>query len=141
MGIQSSKLGPGRLKLGSTGTEQEFGTQCTAVALEPDVEEGDELTVLSGDVLDGDDEYTYNLTGTALQDYSGMTSWIVWCKENQGVVLPFEFVPNNEAGLAVTGSVKIRAVKIGGDVKERNESDFEFKGIGDYVYAAHTPEP
>lgn len=140
MGIKSNKLGPGRLKIGETGTPQEFGTQCTATAIEPEVDEGDEITVLSGDTLEGDDEYTYNLTGTALQDYSGMTSWIVWCKQNQGSVLPFEFVPNDEAGLKVTGNVKIRPVKLGGTVKERNESDFEFKGIGDYTYAAHVPE-
>lgn len=139
MAIKSQMLGPGRLKFGSTGDEQEFGTQCTATAIEPEVDEGDEITVLSGDVLDGDDEYTYNLTGTALQDYSDMQSWIVWCKENQGVVLPFEFVPNDTAGLKVTGEVKIRPVKFGGTVKERNESDFEFKGKGDYTFAALTP--
>lgn len=141
MPIKSSKLGPGRLSLGETGTLQEFASQCTATQLEPDVEEGDSVFVLSGEEQAGDDETTYNLTGTALQDYSGITSWIVWCKENEGTVLPFEFVPDNAGGLKVNGEVKIRAVTFGGEVKERNTSDFTFKGIGDYVYSAHTPEP
>lgn len=136
MAIKSSKLGPGLLTFGDTASPEEFGAQTTATAIEPEVDEGDDIDVLSGEVLSGDDEYTYNLTGTALQDYSGMTSWIVWCKENQGVELPFTFVPNNAEGLKVSGVVKIRAVKFGGDVKERNTSDFEFKGVGDYTYAA-----
>lgn len=140
MPVKSSKLGPGRLTFGDAGDAQEFAAQTTATALEPDVDEGDNIPVLSGEEVAGDDDYTYNLTGTALQDYSGMTSWIVWCKENQGVTLPFEFVPNNTQGLKVTGSVKIRPVKFGGDVKERNTSDFEFRGVGDYEYSAYTAE-
>lgn len=139
MPIKSSKLGPGRLTFGELGDVQELAAQTTATALEPDVDEGDAVDVLSGEQLAGDDEYTYNLTGTALQDYSGMTSWIVWCKENQGVEMPFEFVPRDDEGLKVSGTVKIRPVKFGGTVKERNESDFEFKGVGDYTYAAITP--
>lgn len=138
MPIKASKLGPGRLTFGAAGDAQEFGAQTTATAIEPDVDETDPVYVLSGEQMDGEDDYTYNLTGTALQDYSGMTSWIVWCKENQGVTMPFEFIPNNEQGLKVTGTVKIRPVKLGGDVREKNTSDFEFKGVGDYVYTEYT---
>lgn len=140
MTIKSSKLGPGRLTFGDTGTKTEFGSQCTAVQIEPEVDESDEIHVLSGETVDGEDTETYKLTGTALQDYSGMTSWIVWCKTNAGKTLPFSFVPDSAGGLEVTGTVKIRSVKFGGDVKERNTSDFEFKGIGEYDYAAHIPD-
>lgn len=137
MAIKSHKLGPGFLTFGATGDEQEFGSQTTATLLEPSVDEEDNIPVLSGEELDGDETESYVLSGTFLQDYTGMTSLLVWCKENAGTVLPFKFVPNSEGGLQITGNVKIRAVSIGGDVKTRNTSDFEFKGVGDWTPAAY----
>lgn len=136
MPIKSHKLGPGFLKLGVTATIQEFGSQCTAVKLEPSVDEEDNIPVLSGEELDGDETESYVLSGSFLQDYSGMTSLLVWCKTNAGSVLPFEFTPSTEGGLTIKGSVKIRAVAIGGDVKTRNTTDFEFKGVGDWTPSA-----
>lgn len=136
MDIKSHKLGPGFLKFGLTASAQEFGSQCTAVTLEPSVDEEDNIPVLSGEELDGDETESYVLSGSFLQDYSGMTSLLVWCKTNAGNVLPFEFTPSSEGGLLIKGSVKIRAVAIGGDVKTRNTTDFEFKGVGDWVPSA-----
>lgn len=138
MTVQADKLGPGLLKFGGTGTPQEFGSQAQKVELTPEVDEGDDLTVLSGEVVPGEDEIKYKLGGEFLQDYSGMTSLIVWCKQNEGKVMPFEFVPKSSGGLKVTGEVKIRAVKLGGEVKERNTTEFEFKGVGDYEYESYT---
>ncbi|MFF5793963.1 hypothetical protein ACFY5D_18115 [Paeniglutamicibacter sp. NPDC012692] len=136
MAIKSHKLGPGFLKFGETASLQEFGSQCTAVKLEPSVDEEDNIPVLSGEELEGDETESYMLTGSFLQDYGGMTSLLVWCKTNAGKVLPFEFTPSTAGGLTIKGSVKIRAVAIGGDVKTRNTTDFEFKGIGDWVPSA-----
>lgn len=137
MAINAHKLGPGTLTIGETGTEQEFGSQVTNVLLEPSVEEEDNIPVLSGEELEGEETETYVLSGTILQDYSGIASSLVWCKENAGSVLSFVFVPSTDAGLQITGEVKIRSVSIGGDVKTRNTSDFEFKGIGDWTPAEY----
>lgn len=140
MTIKADKLGPGFLKFGETGTEQEFGSQVTKLELTPEFEDGDVLPVLSGEELSGDDTESYKLGGEFLQDYSGMSSLIVWCKTNSGTDLPFEYVPNKEGGLKVNGVAKIRAVKIGGDVKQRNTTEFEFKGVGDYEFTEYVPE-
>lgn len=136
MAIKSNKLGAGTLKFGSTGDEQEFASQVTAVKLSPTINEEDDIDVLSGETLDGDETEEWTLNGTFLQDYSGLASLIVWCKENSGITMPFVFTPTTEAGLTVKGKVKIRPVEIGGDVKSRNTTDFDFKGVDDYTYSA-----
>lgn len=136
MAIKSNKLGAGTLKFGEVGDEEEFASQVTAVKLSPTINEDDDINVLSGETLDGDETEEWTLNGTFLQDYSGLTSLIVWCKENSGVTMPFTFTPTTTAGLTVIGEVKIRPVELGGDVKTRNTTDFEFKGVGDYVYSA-----
>lgn len=138
MAIKSSKLGPGRLTFGDTGSPTEFGSQITNARIEPSYDTEDAIPVLSGEELAGDETATYVLAGTFLQDYSDMTSLIVWCKENEGQNLPFTFVPSTEGGIQAAGTVKIRAVSAGGDVKTRNTADFEFPGVGDYSYTAYT---
>lgn len=131
MTIRTHKLGPGSLKFGETGSEVEFAVGLRSCAVEPEVDQGDSLSVLSGDELVADDEESYNLTGSLLQTYD-KDSLIVWAHVTAGQVVPFTFRPDNDKGLAVTGSVKVRRLRIGGDVKERNTSDFEFPGEGMY---------
>lgn len=125
---KAHKLGPGVLKFGETGSEIEFGLQCKAVTVEADVEENDDdLVVLAGS-LDGDDDVTesYTLSGELYQDYS-KSSLIAWCHVNAGKAVPFTFKPNDDQELNVRGTVRIRRLSIGGDVGDRNTSDFEFK--------------
>jgi hypothetical protein len=136
MTIKASKLGPGHLTFGSAGTTSEFGSQCTKVELNPKFDDGDIVTVLSGEELAEDDGESYELTGEFYQDYS-MAGLLTWCKTNSGTVMPFVFVPDDESALSVTGSCKIRAVKIGGDVKKRNTTEFTFPGVGDYELVDH----
>lgn len=137
MTIKSTKLGPGRLTIGSAGSVQEFAAQLRSCKLEPSVDTEDPIPVLSGEELAGEDTITYNLTGSVLDDYT-MTSIAVWSKTHAGEELPYEFVPNTDAGLMAKGTVKIRPIGIGGDVKTRNENDFEFAGVGDWDYAPAT---
>jgi hypothetical protein len=137
MTINSTKLGPGRLTLGPTGTTKEFGGQLRSCKLEPSVDTTDPIPVLSGEELPGDDTYSYVLSGTILDDYNLATSLAVWAETNKGDVLPFEFVPANAGTLQVSGSVKVQPIGIGGDVKTRNENDFEFALVGDPVYESN----
>lgn len=132
MAIRSHKLGPGSLVFGETGTEQEFASQLRSCSLTPDVEEEDPIPVLSGEEIAGDEDYAWTISGTILDDYT-MDSLAVWAHENKGTVLPFEFIPNADADGAMSwkGTAKIRPIAHGGDVKARNENDFEFKVIGE----------
>lgn len=127
------KLGPGSLTLGSTPTD--FAMQLTNARVEPteNVTEGEDLNLLDGSTLLGEDDVTYSyvLAGTAVQDLnaSGFTDY-TW--DNAGVEVPFTFIPNTARGAAVgvTGTCRVSPVAIGGDVKVRNTTDFTFAIIG-----------
>lgn len=131
MAVKSHRLGPGSLTFGETGTQVEFNTRTRTVAVEPEVDEGDAIPVLSGDELHEDETESYNLTGTILQDYDA-DSLLVWCHVHAGQTVPFTFTPDNDKALSVTGEVRVRRTSIGGEAKERAESDFEFPGVGMY---------
>lgn len=129
--MTTSVLGPGHLKIGATGSPREFATMLTKASLNTDTKTGDPIDVLSGDQFAGDDTYTFTLAGTLLQDYD-MDSLELYCYENRGKEEPFVFVPSNAGAVQWSGIVKIRPVaSIGGDVKKKNTSDFEFTIVGD----------
>lgn len=137
MPISSQKLTKGLLTLGSVGTEKEWAGQVRAVSLAAEYDAEDDIPVLSGEKLAGDETKTETLTGTVLDDYKFTTSLFVWCKENEGEELPFTFEPNNVDGdLRISGTVKVRQIAIGGDVDSRTENDFEFRIVGETTAAA-----
>lgn len=129
MAVHSHRLGPGSIKFGATGSEIEFAVSCREIALEPETEEGDRVSVLSGDEYSDGDEDSYALTGVMLQAYDA-SAFLVWAHTNHGTETPFVFRPDNDKALAAKGTVRVRRVTIGGEVKTRNESDFEFPGVG-----------
>lgn len=131
--IAASQLGPGTLTIGETGTPQEFASQLTACTLEPSFDTGDSTPVLSGDEIPGDTTESASLKGTMLQDYSGMNSTLVYCRTNSGQQLPFKFVPATSGGLGISGTLTMRSVSTGGDVKKKNTSDFEWP-VSDWQY-------
>jgi len=131
MPVKSDKLGPGTLSIGETGTEEQFAAQLTACSVDPSTDEEDAIPVLSGEEIAGDETDSAELTGTLLQSYDAQ-SLLLWAHTHKGEQLPFTFTPNNDGALQVSGTVKIRRIKIGGDVKTRNTSDFTFPIVGDY---------
>lgn len=132
MAIKAHKLGPGSLIFGETASQKEFASQTRTTSITPEVDDEDDLPVLSGEVIDGEETYTWTLSGTILDGYT-MDALAVWAFENRGEVLPFEFIPNAdvEGAMKWTGKAKIRPIAHGGEVKTKNENDFEFKVIGD----------
>ena len=137
---KATKLGPGTLTVGATGSLLEFGSLCSKVTLEPKVDDGETITVLDGGEL-SDSDVAWSLKGEFYQDYeNGMASLIV--KVNQaaeaGTQLPFEFRPRNDYALKITGTLTVAPVAIGGDVKKRNTTEFEFKLVGKPTYATAT---
>lgn len=131
MAVTAHRLGPGSLKLGETGTPTDFSAQATNTRLSPSVDEEDNIPVLSGEEVAGDDTTSWVLAGTLLQSYD-IAGLIYWCFENRGKTVPFEFVPSTaDAEYGWRGNVKVVPLEVGGDVKTRNTSDFEMKVIGE----------
>lgn len=132
MTIKSQKLTKGLLTIGETGTPSEWGGQVRAVSLAAEYDKEDDIPVLSGEKLSGDETKTETLSGTVLDDYSATGSIFAFSKLNEGKELPFVWEPNSEdGGLRITGKIKMRQISIGGDVDTRNENDFEFPIVGE----------
>lgn len=137
MAVTAHKLGPGSLSLGESGTLREFNSQITNARWTPSVDQEDPIDVLSGEQIADDPDITSVLAGTFLQEY-GSEALVTWCWENRGQVLPFEFKPRNDSELVITGNCQVLPVEVGGDVKTRNTSDFEFPLIGDPDFGSTT---
>lgn len=138
MATTAHKLGPGQLTFGETGTKSEWGAQCNKVEITPDFKEGDTIDLLDGSTYAEEDTATWKISGTVLESYDA-ASLILWAKDNQGKSLPFIFRPRNDATLSAKGTVQIRAIGMGGDVKKVNQRDFEFKVIGEPDFTTDAP--
>lgn len=132
MTILSHKLGPGSLTLGAVPLD--VTGQVTACAIEPEesVDTTDAIDVLSGEQLAAEDEasYKYKLTATFLQDTLAAAGLVDYTWTNAGASVVFEFIPNDALARKVTGTLRVIPLKIGGDVKKRNTSDWSVSIIG-----------
>lgn len=128
-GIKANSLGPGSLTLG-TAPGTELAVSCTAVTLEPSVDTDDDLVVLSGDTLAGEDTFTWQLNATLLQSYEedALADWLF---DHRGEQHEFTFIPSRDHSRGWKGTIKVRPMSIGGDVKTRNTSDVEFPLVGE----------
>lgn len=119
-------LGPGSLKIGETASAREFAMNLTNCRITSNTSSEDPTPMLDGSEMDGEDTYTFALAGSIQQDYD-FDSLERYCFENRGRLIPFLFTPANAGGIDWSGTIKIRPVaEMGGDVKRRNTTDFEF---------------
>ena len=102
-------LGPGSLKIGKTGTAQDFSADVINTALEPSTDTEDNDNFLDGHTEGGSQTETWALTGNVKEDFS-MDGLQVWCLKH-------------------SGSVVIASIQFGGDVKTKNSNDFSFVAI------------
>src|SRR5699024_8519932 len=111
MAVKTSKIGPGTLTLGETGTTIDISCQVTEAILSPDKDQDDNLNTLCGDVVPGDIVYTWALKGNLLQDLSpeGINKF---CLDNAGVQMPFEFEPVS-GGPTLSGMLVVDPIDIG----------------------------
>ncbi|MFW0790102.1 hypothetical protein [Gordonia sp. CPCC 205333] len=138
-------LGPGSLIFTIAGTPPagnaaalDISCQVTACKITFDSDKEDDLPTLCGGVLAGEKNYTSKLEASAAQDLE-KNGLIDWTWKNAGKQARFEFIPLTGPGAAtVTGTVTIDPVELGGDVKKRNVSDFEFDTIGVPVFTPDT---
>lgn len=123
MTIKSVKMGPGALKLGAAPLD--ISSQCRECLLDPETETTDNIDVLSGEQLMGDDTYTWTVKAKVIQDID-TAGFFMWCFTNKGTIQPFTFIPSTAAGRQFSGYVKVKPIANGGEVKKRNDVDFEF---------------
>lgn len=118
-----------RLKTGTLTIDgKPFASQASNVRLTPKTDEqGDPLEVLSGDTVSAEDETSWALNITAVQDFDDPTGFVALCIADAGEVVAYSWKPN--AGVdtpTYTGNVRIRPVEIGGDVNKRLFTSAEF---------------
>lgn len=127
MSVPAHRLGPGILEFGASGTLISFAARARKVEIKHDVDEDDPVPVLSGDEIEGDETETYTIGGSIFQDYS-TSSPHAWAHKHAGQIVPWSFTPDADKALKYTGFVKVRRLDVGGDVKARNETEFEWPG-------------
>lgn len=130
MPIKSYKMGPGTLTIGEVGSPVDFTAQITKCVVSWKEDAEDNVPVLSGEELEGDSNWSATLSGTVIQELSdgGIIEW-TWTEK--GNAHPFTFTPSTSAGKAVSGTVKVGPLDLGGDAKKRPTSDFEWACVGE----------
>jgi hypothetical protein len=123
MPITESRLKSGTLTIDALP----FATQATNVRLVPKTDEvGDPIEVLSGDEQSAEDETTWSLVITAIQDFDDVDGFVRFAMDNAGTSVPFVWRPNASSTNQFTGTVKVRPVEIGGDVNKRLTTSAEW---------------
>lgn len=132
MTVQSYKMGPGTLKLGTGGTT-DVSCQVTScrVAATENVDTDDDIPVLCGETVKGDETVTttWELSGSFLQDLAA-AGVVDYSWTNKMTWVDFTFIPNTVTARKVTGQCRLVPVQIGGDVKTRPTSDFTWSARG-----------
>jgi hypothetical protein len=132
MVVNYISVGPGTLSIGATGSLTDFSAQVTSVKLTPSVDNGDPLTVLSGEQIPGDRTESFTLDGTFVQDYGSATGTTTeYLFTHRGETQDFEFIPSNaQIAKTITGKLVVEAIDIGGDAGTTPTSDFSFVVVG-----------
>lgn len=145
MPINSYKLGPGTLTLGSGPLDVSAQVRACRVVPSENVETEEAVPVLTGEELPAEETatYTYTLEATLLQDLAaaGVVDYS-WTTRGQWVA--FRFVPSTAAGREVEGEVRVVPIAIGGDVRSRPTSDIQWRcrgaaGAADPAFGAAGP--
>ncbi|MDK4334024.1 hypothetical protein [Corynebacterium accolens] len=123
------KMGPGTFVLGSVGTMLDISCQITNFKVSAEADAEDSEPVLCGDNIPGQRNYTWTVSGTAFQDIE-TDGLIDFTWKNAGTEMPFKFVPDSATESTITGRVMVDPVEYGGDVNQKNKSDFEWAAVG-----------
>ena len=130
------KLEPGTLTVGSPGAPLDFSGQATTVAITWDVDNEDDVPVLSGATISGDRTYTATLEVTVYQDDLVEGGQVDYSWAHKGQEVPFTFEPYN-GGRGVTGTLVVDPLDIGGDVGKKNTSDLKWACVGEPTLVAN----
>lgn len=130
--IESYKVGPGTLTIGTVPLDVSAQVTACRIVPEESVETVDAVDVLSGEQLAEEEtaSYKFKLTATFLQDVLAATGLVAYTWDHMGESVPFTFVPNSALARQITGTLRVVPLDIGGDVKKRNTSDWSVSCIG-----------
>jgi hypothetical protein len=129
MPVQSYTVGPGTLSIGSVGTTLDLTAQVKSCRVSPKVNAEDATPTLSGEELAGERSYDWTLKATVIQELSD-SGLIEFTWENAGSEFPFTFTPSTAAGKAVTGTLTVDPIELGGDARTKPTSDLEWDIVG-----------
>lgn len=132
--MKTRTLGPGSLSIGAPGSPRQFAADMSKCSLDPSTSSEDPIPLLDGSNETGEDTTTWELSGTILEDYQ-LESLQAWTLENAGQELPFAWTPSDAGEVTISGTVKIRPIGWGGDVKKKNTRDFTFPLSGPPLHA------
>lgn len=114
--IEDSRLKGGTLTIDG----HNFAKQFTEVSLEPsEEEEGEAAETLSGATIEPDEVTSWVLNLGAIQDFDDPAGFVEYARANRGEVVSFTWTPNATGAATYTGTVRVRAVTIGGAVATR----------------------
>jgi hypothetical protein len=131
MPIEDSRNKGGTLTLDA----QPFAKQATTVELEPSVdEEGDRVETLDESTIEPDEVTSWALNVGVVQDFNDPAGFVEFCRANAGQIVPFSWLPNAAGAPTYSGTCRVRATTIGGEVASRLASSVAFPVVGE-------PEP
>jgi len=139
--MPSTKLGPGTLKIGATGTEIDVSCQLNGGRITTNVDTGDPITTLCGTTEQGAMTFDYEFTGNINVDIkAGAQSLFALSWSAKGTPQAFEFTPNTAEGTTATGTLIITPLDLGADAfGDPLASDFTWpiQGEPTFVYGTN----
>jgi len=133
-------LGPGVLKIGTTGTELDVSCNVNNAKITSDKTEDDPRTMLCGDVKPGKVTYGYTLEGNIDADIDDAAGFFALTQSAPGSSQSFIFTPNTDIGTTATGTLVIDPLDFGADnMGDPVQSDFSFTIVDAPTYAYGTP--
>ena len=138
--MPSTKLGPGTLKIGATGTEIDVSCQLNGGRITTNVDEGDSVTTLCGTTEPGAINFDHEFTGNINTDQAaGAAGLFALSWSAKGTEQAFEYTPNTAEGTTATGTLIITPLDFGADAYgDRMASDFTWPIVGDPVFTYGT---
>lgn len=119
-----TRLGAGTLTLGSGPLD--VSAQIKGITVFCEVDQDDPIFVLSGDLVQDPETYTWKVRGTCLldPDTGGIGEY---CEDNAGTSVAFALTTATSGGVSVSGNVYVQPLSIGADeYGVLLESDFEW---------------
>lgn len=130
MPLTDSRLGPGTLSFGPSGTPVDFSAQAGAVRLTPSTDSTDGTPTLETPEPAPLTTISWALNVDAIQDFEDPAGFVNYLMDNALSEQEFAWVPNTAAGTSFAGTVQIVPIEIGGDVAVQVVTSVELPLVG-----------
>lgn len=138
--VQDTKLGPGTLKLGATGTSIDASCLLNNAKITVEKDQSDSTTKLCGSERKGATKYSYTLGGNIDTDVAEEAGLFALSQTAAGTEIPFEFTPDTAAATSAAGTLVIDPLDFGADEMGADlTSDFEWSIVGKPTYTWGVP--